>query len=302
MKFIHKFFDYGRMIKFSHSLFALPFAGIAVILAFLESDFMIVDMARLSGLIIVCLVSARSAAMGFNRYIDAEIDKKNPRTSKREIPAGVLSPISVLVFIGVSCFVFLFASYLINFLCFILAFPALAILFLYSLAKRFTLLCHFILGFSLSMAPLGAWIAIAEDISLVPILFSIGLLFHITGFDILYAIQDADFDSKEALHSIPAKLGLQNSFHLARILHILSVFSFIIAGRVADLGFIYYVSIIIIAILLIWEHKIANDQAKEILPPAFYNINSLISVVIFFGILFDRWGEFLGKLQILVKI
>ncbi|NCN08457.1 MAG: UbiA family prenyltransferase [Leptospira sp.] len=302
MKFIHKFFDYGRMIKFSHSLFALPFAGIAVILAFLESDFMIVDMARLSGLIIVCLVSARSAAMGFNRYIDAEIDKKNPRTSKREIPAGVLSPISVLVFIGVSCFVFLFASYLINFLCFILAFPALAILFLYSLAKRFTLLCHFILGFSLSMAPLGAWIAIAEDISLVPILFSIGLLFHITGFDILYAIQDADFDSKEALHSIPAKLGLQNSFHLARILHILSVFSFIIAGRVADLGFIYYVSIIIIAILLIWEHKIANDQATEILPPAFYNINSLISVVIFFGILFDRWGEFLGKLQILVKI
>jgi 4-hydroxybenzoate polyprenyltransferase len=302
MKFIQKFFDYGRMIKFSHSLFALPFAGIAVILAFLESDFMIVDMARLSGLIIVCLVSARSAAMGFNRYIDAEIDKKNPRTSKREIPAGVLSPISVLVFIGVSCFVFLFASYLINFLCFILAFPALAILFLYSLAKRFTLLCHFILGFSLSMAPLGAWIAIAEDISLVPILFSIGLLFHITGFDILYAIQDADFDSKEALHSIPAKLGLQNSFHLARILHILSVFSFIIAGRVADLGFIYYVSIIIIAILLIWEHKIANDQATEILPPVFYNINSLISVVIFFGILFDRWGEFLGKLQILVKI
>ncbi|MCZ8238519.1 MAG: putative 4-hydroxybenzoate polyprenyltransferase [Leptospiraceae bacterium] len=302
MKFIQKFFDYGRMIKFSHSLFALPFAGIALILAFLESDFMLQDIVRLSGLIIICLISARSAAMGFNRYIDAEIDKKNPRTNKREIPAGVLSPVSVLVFIGVSCFVFLFASYLINFLCFVLAFPALAILFFYSLAKRFTLLCHFILGFSLSMAPLGAWIAIAEDISLVPILFSLGLLFHITGFDILYAIQDADFDSKEALHSIPAKLGIQNSFHVSRILHILAIFSFLIAGKVADLGLIYYISIFIIGLLLIWEHRIAKDMAREILPPSFYTINSFISVVIFFGILFDRWGEFIGKLQILVKI
>lgn len=302
MKLIQKFLNYGRMIKFSHSLFALPFAGISAILAFLESDFMLLDILRLSGLIIVCMVSARSAAMGFNRYLDSEIDRRNPRTSNREIPQGILSPISVLFFIAFSSAIFVFASYWINFLCFVLAFPTLGFLFLYSLTKRFTLFCHFYLGVALSLAPLGAWIAIREDISLVPILFSFGLLMHITGFDILYAIQDADFDSKEKLHSIPAKLGLTNSFHLARILHILSIFIFTLAGYVADLGVIYFLSVAIMGFLLIWEHKIANEQATEILPASFYFINSVISIVIFFGILFDRWSEFIGKLQILEKL
>jgi 4-hydroxybenzoate polyprenyltransferase len=302
MKLIQKFLNYGRMIKFSHSLFALPFAGISAILAFLESDFMLLDILRLSGLIIVCMVSARSAAMGFNRYLDSEIDRRNPRTSNREIPQGILSPISVLLFIGLSSAIFVFASYWINFLCFVLSFPTLGFLFLYSLTKRFTLFCHFYLGVALSLAPLGAWIAIREDISLVPILFSFGLLMHITGFDILYAIQDADFDSKEKLHSIPAKLGLTNSFHLARILHILSIFIFTFAGYSAALGIIYYISVATMGVLLVWEHKIANEQATEILPASFYFINSFISIVIFFGILFDRWSEFIGKLQILEKL
>lgn len=302
MKILKKFLNYGRMVKFSHSLFALPFAGLAAVLAFLESDLYLSDMLRLTVLIIICMVSARSAAMGFNRYIDAEIDRKNPRTANREIPAGLLSQGSVLFFIGLSSFVFLFASFFINQLCFVLAFPTLIILFLYSLAKRFTLLCHFILGFAISLAPIGAWVAIREEFALIPILFSLGLLTHIAGFDILYAIQDADFDSRDKLHSIPSKLGVKTSFILAIILHLFAIGFFYAAGWVAELGWIYQASLVLVGILLIAEHKIAKDQARDILPPSFYWINSIISLVLFIGILLDRWTEFIGKLQSLANI
>lgn len=302
MKIFRKFLNYSRMVKLSHSLFALPFAGLSAILAFLESDLFPGDILRLSVLIVVCMVSARSAAMGFNRYIDAEIDKKNPRTANREIPQGILTQGSVLFFIVLSSVIFLIASYAINQLCFLLAFPALLVLFLYSLAKRFTLFCHFILGFAISLAPLGAWIAIREEFSLIPILFSLGLLTHITGFDILYAIQDADFDSHAKLHSIPARLGIPHSFQLAGILHLMAISFFLWAGWEAELGWIYYLALAFSAILLVQEHRIAWAQATEVLPPSFYWINSVISVVLFFGILLDRWGEFWGKLQALANL
>ncbi|MCC5814653.1 MAG: UbiA family prenyltransferase [Leptospira sp.] len=302
MKLFNKFMDYGRMVKFSHSLFALPFAGLAAVLAFLESDLFVSDMFRLTLLIIICMVSGRSAAMGFNRYVDAEMDEKNPRTASRELPRGLISRGSVLFFIALSSFVFLFTSYLINQLAFLLSFPVLFILFFYSLAKRFTLLCHFILGFAISLAPLGAWIAIREEFAMIPFLFSIGLLTHISGFDILYAIQDADFDSKEKLHSIPAKLGLDFSFRIAFVLHIIAVIVFGFAGWFAELGLVYYISLGIIALLLIQEHRIAWQSATEVLPPSFYWINSVISLVLFVGILIDRWGEVVGKLQTLATI
>ncbi|WCL50586.1 putative 4-hydroxybenzoate polyprenyltransferase [Leptospira sp. GIMC2001] len=290
------------MVKFSHSLFALPFAGLAAILAFLESDLMLRDIIRLSVLIIVAMISARSAAMGFNRYIDSEMDEKNPRTSDREIPKGKISPASVLFFIGLSSFVFLFSSYLINMLCFVLAFPVLFILFFYSLAKRFTLLCHFILGIAISLAPLGAWIAIREEFDWIPMLFSLGLFLHIAGFDILYAIQDMDFDKSANLHSIPARLGETNSYRLAIASHIISLAFFVFAGYVAMLGWIYYLSLAVVVLLLIEEHKISHDYAKRLLPPRFYQINSFISLIIFLGILIDRWSEVLNKLELLVRL
>lgn len=302
MVLFKKFMDYGRMVKFSHSLFALPFAGLAAIMAFLESDLFISDMVRLSVLIVICMISARSAAMGFNRYVDAEIDEKNPRTANRELPQGLIGRGAVLFFIAMSSFVFLFTSYLINQLAFVLSFPVLAILFFYSLAKRFTLLCHFILGFAISLAPLGAWIAIREEFALLPFLFSLGLLTHISGFDILYAIQDAEFDSKEKLHSIPSKLGADLSFRLAILLHIAAVLLFACAGYIAELGLVYYVSLGVACFLLIQEHRIAWQSATEVLPPSFYWINSIISLILFLGILLDRWGEVMGKLQTLATI
>ncbi len=302
MKIFQHFLNYSRMVKLSHSLFALPFAGLSAVLAFLESNLLLDDIVRLGFLIVVCMVTARSAAMGFNRYVDSEIDRENPRTSSREIPSGILSRSRVLIFVAVSSFLFLFACYLINTLCFLLAFPVLLVLFFYSLAKRFTLLCHFILGFAISLAPLGAWIAILEELSLLPFLFSLGLFFHISGFDILYAIQDADFDTKSRLHSIPAKLGPKASFWIAAFNHLVSLGFFVWAGWEAELGVVYYLTLLLVAFLLLQEHRIARESACEILPPSFYWINSLVSVLLFLGILIDRWREVLGKFQIIANI
>jgi 4-hydroxybenzoate polyprenyltransferase len=285
------------MIKFTHTLFALPFAGISFLLAYLESSLENGDLLRIGFLCILCMVSARSAAMGFNRYVDAEIDERNPRTEKREIPSGKISKISALLFIGLSSFLFIFASFFVNKLAFLLSFPALFILFLYSLTKRFTLFCHIILGIALGLAPLGAWIAISESISIVPVLFSLGLLFHIAAFDILYAIQDMDFDQKERLHSIPAKLGETNARRIAIFLHSLSIIVFVFAGRSAELGFPYYLILGIIAILIIYEHRISWTHESGELPIEFYQINSYISLVLFLAILLDKWSDIVLKVS-----
>jgi 4-hydroxybenzoate polyprenyltransferase len=287
------------MVKFSHSLFALPFAGVSAILAFLEMDSNLGEILRLSLWISVCLVSARSAAMGFNRYIDSEIDRKNPRTANREIPSGKISATSVLVFVGLSSFIFLFSSYMINPLCFILAFPALFLLFFYSMAKRFTLLCHFILGISIALAPLGAWIAITESLDWIPIYLSLGLFTHIAGFDILYAIQDADFDRKEKLYSIPASLGPGRATFVAGLIHASAILFFFLAGMEASFGCDYYLFLILIVGLVGLEYGIALRYRGRTLPPRFYWINSSIGFFLFFGILFDRWNEITSRISLL---
>ncbi|TGN19939.1 UbiA-like polyprenyltransferase [Leptospira idonii] len=297
MKFFKNLILYGQMVKFSHTLFALPFAGISFILAYLESSLETADLIRIGFLIVICMVSARSAAMGFNRYVDSEIDEKNPRTENREIPSGKISKLSALLFIGLSSFIFIFASFFVNKLAFLLSFPALFVLFLYSLTKRFTLFCHIVLGFAISLAPLGAWIAILERIDLVPVLFSAGLLFHISAFDILYAIQDADFDQKQNLHSIPAKLGESKSRIIAVLFHIFSISIFCLAGVVSELGFPYFLILLVITGLLVYEHRISWDHKSKELPLRFYQINSWISVVLFLAILADKWSDFLLKVS-----
>ncbi|MCU0823960.1 MAG: putative 4-hydroxybenzoate polyprenyltransferase [Leptospira sp.] len=297
MKFLKNIILYAKMIKFSHSLFALPFAGISFVLAYLESSLEWGDLLRIFLLIIVCMVSARSAAMGFNRYVDAEIDEKNPRTKEREIPSGKISKLSALLFIGLSSFIFIFASFFVNKLAFLLSFPALFTLFLYSLTKRFTFFCHLVLGFAISLAPLGAWIAVTENISLVPILFSLGLLFHISAFDVLYAIQDMNFDQGEKLQSIPAVLGENHSRTIAVFLHLLSLFFFVWAGINAGLEWMYFLILFAIGVLILYEHKISYDAKTKDLPLQFYQINSWISVILFLAILFDKWNEFLIKLS-----
>jgi 4-hydroxybenzoate polyprenyltransferase len=297
MKIFRNLILYGKMIKFSHTLFALPFAGISFLLAYLESPLEFNDLIRIGLLCILCMFSARSAAMGFNRYVDAEIDEKNPRTEKREIPAGKISKISALMFIGLSSFLFIFASYFVNKIAFLLSFPALFVLFVYSLTKRFTLFCHIVLGFALSLAPLGAWIAITESISLVPVFFSLGLLFHIAAFDVLYAIQDMNFDQRENLHSIPAKLGERNARIIAVTLHIIALTVFVVAGRYAGLGMAYFIILSFIGFLVIYEHQLSWKHESGELPVEFYQVNSYISVALFLAILVDKWSDLVLKLS-----
>lgn len=297
MRLLNTVLAYGRMIKFSHTLFALPFAGLSFLLAYLQSSLDTKDLIRLGVLCSVCMFSARSAAMGFNRYVDSEIDVLNPRTENREIPSGKVSKLASLLFVLVSSFIFIFSSYLVNSLAFLLSFPALFLLFLYSLTKRFTLFCHLVLGLAIGLAPLGAWIAVTENLTLVPILFSVGLLFHIAAFDILYALQDKEFDSKQGLHSIPVFLGEKKSRIVSFVFHLAALVSFVFAGWQAMLGSFYFTTLVVIAWLLYYEHKLSLAHSNRELPGRFYQINSWISVVLFMGIFLDKWNEILIKVS-----
>jgi 4-hydroxybenzoate polyprenyltransferase len=281
---------YLKMIQFSHTLFALPFAGIAFILAYLESTQPTPEVIRILILVLVCMVSARSAAMGFNRYVDAEIDAKNERTKNREIPRGAISKGSAIFFILASSLLFLVASFLVNRLAFLLSFPALFVLFGYSLAKRFTLFCHLILGFAISLAPIGTWIALKEEFATIPLLLSAGLLFHISGFDVLYALQDEEFDRTNGLHSIPSKLGVTNSRRIAIAMHFIAFVCLWLAGSIAYLGFLYYISLAIVLVLWLVLHQISkNTPSSQALPIQFFQVNSWVSVILFIGIFLDRF-------------
>ncbi|EMO64445.1 putative 4-hydroxybenzoate polyprenyltransferase [Leptospira borgpetersenii serovar Pomona str. 200901868] len=234
--------QYGSLIKFSHTLFALPFAGIAFILAFLKTHGKsVLDWTILSILILFSMVFARSAAMGFNRIVDTDIDAQNERTKKREIPAGKISKRSAVLFVVLSSLGFFIASWFINPMTWRLSFPTLMILLGYSFSKRFTWLCHFILGFSIGLAPLATWVAIREEIVLEPILWTIGLAFNLAGFDILYALQDQNFDRKEGLYSIPAKFGRKNSLSIAIVSHVFCICFLFAAGIVSNLGPIFLI-------------------------------------------------------------
>jgi 4-hydroxybenzoate polyprenyltransferase len=279
---------FGRMIKFSHTVFALPFALSSVIIASRDHGF---SLWRLCW-IVIAMVGARSAAMGFNRIADSGIDAANPRTSVREIPKGEISVSSAYLFVLASSAVFVMSAAMLGKLCFYLSFPVLAVLLGYSYTKRFTLFCHFYLGLAISLAPSGAWVAMTGSFSWVPLLLSLALMTHIAGFDILYACQDYEFDSKEGLHSIPARLGIKKALDISAYVHIASFVFFILIGVSAGLGIIYYISAIIIGILLVIEHRLVNPDDLSKVNIAFFHINSVISVVLFAGISFDvffRW-------------
>ncbi|MEM7184301.1 MAG: UbiA-like polyprenyltransferase [Spirochaetota bacterium] len=287
--------NYNKMIKLSHTLFALPFAGLATVLALVESKEEPNVLWQKVFWIGICMVSARSAAMGFNRYIDRDIDARNPRTALREIPAGKVSETNAIVFIVLSCLIFLAASWMIHFLCFVLAFPALFLVLFYSYSKRFTFLCHFILGASIGIAPLGAWIAILGSFSLIPILWSLGLLFHIAGFDILYSTQDSDFDRSQGLHSVPARFGIPFALLLAKVLHAISFAFLLYAGYTAHLGAYYYIFLAITGILFIAEHALVSPKDLSKVPIAFFHINASISGVLFLGILIEKLPQLIEK-------
>ncbi|MCE2450615.1 MAG: putative 4-hydroxybenzoate polyprenyltransferase [Candidatus Latescibacteria bacterium] len=268
---------YGRMIKFSHSVFALP------LLAAMHAG---ITPAQI-GWIALAMVGARSAAMGFNRLVDRHLDAANPRTQNRELPRGVVSPQAVGVFVILSALALVLAAYQLNPLCFYLSPLVLAVLLFYSLTKRFTWASHLVLGLSLGGAPLGAWIAVTGGFDLIPLLLCLGVLVWVAGFDIIYACQDHAFDVRAGLHSIPVRFGIARALYIARALHLLFVALLIIVGRMAGLSFLYWLGVVVVAGLLVYEHRLVRADDLSRMSTAFMTVNSTVSLIYFAAILAD---------------
>jgi len=261
------------MIRFSHSVFALPFAMTSAVLAAREGG---VE-ARQIAWIVVAMVAARSAAMGVNRLVDQAIDSRNPRTAGRELPRGVLSRGEAWVFVAISTAAFLLAAALLNPLCLALAPLALLIVFGYSYTKRFTAASQLVLGLSLAVAPVGAWLAIRGRFEAVPLLLGGAVVLWVAGFDTIYACQDADFDRREGLHSIPARLGVPRALVLARALHVGAIVLLIGFFRIAPLHPLYLAGVAIVAGLLAWEHTLVRPDDLSRVMEAF-NLNGWVSL------------------------
>ena len=263
---------YGRMIKFSHSIFAMPFALASFFLATRGAEL------RLDTLfwVIVAMVGARSAAMGFNRLVDVDIDARNPRTASREIPAGKLSKAQVRVFVAVSSVALIVAASQLNPLCLMLSPVAIAVIFGYSYTKRFTMLSHFALGLSLAIAPVGAWLAVRGAFAWTPLAIGVAVMFWVAGFDILYSCQDVDFDQRESLHSIPAKLGIPWALGLARAAHVAAILYLLLVPTVQPLHWIYFAGMGLIAVLFVYEHSLVRADDLSKIDAAFFTVNGWI--------------------------
>ena len=264
---------YGRMIRFSHSAFALPFALTSAVLAAREGGVTV----RPLFWIVVAMVSARSAAMGFNRLADHAIDARNPRTAGRELPRGVLSRREAWVFVAISTAVFVLAAARLNPLCLALSPVALLIVFGYSYTKRFTAASQLVLGLSLAVAPVGAWLAIRGRFEAVPLVLGAAVVLWVAGFDTIYACQDADFDRREGLHSIPARLGVPRALVLARALHVGAILLLIGLFRLAPLHPLYLAGVAVVAGLLAWEHTLVRPDDLSRVMQAF-NLNGWVSL------------------------
>lgn len=268
--------NYLSLIKFSHTIFAMPFAIVGFFLAIKSGGTF--SWQKLI-LVVLCMVFARSAAMAFNRYIDRTFDAQNPRTKIREIPAGIISEKSAFFFVLLNCGLFIICTFFINSICFYLSPIALAVILGYSYTKRFTAFCHLVLGLGLSLAPIGAFLAVKGQFELMPILLSFTVLFWVSGFDIIYALQDEEFDRSLKLNSIPVKLGKKGALNFARVLHIFS-FSFLLAfafyGR---FDWPFWIGFIVYSGMLVYQHKLVkpNDLSKVNL--AFMTTNGIASVV-----------------------
>jgi len=267
------------MIKFEHSVFALPFALTGGLLAFRESG------SELSGLwhkllwIVVAMVGARSAAMTFNRLVDARLDARNPRTSMRHLPAGLLSPGFAWAFVGAAAAVFLLAAFELNPLCFRLAPAALAVLLFYSFTKRFTTFSHLVLGFCLGMAPAAAWIAVRGSLDPRILLLTAAVTFWTAGFDVIYSCQDYDFDCQEGLWSVPRVVGIAGALRVARLLHVLMVVCLLLLVYVFRLNALALAGIAAVAALLIYEHRLVKPTDLSRVNAAFFVMNGYVSML-----------------------
>ncbi|MEK6776402.1 MAG: UbiA-like polyprenyltransferase [bacterium] len=271
-----------NMIKFPHTVFALPFALMGAVLAGKR----IPDPDQLLW-ILLAMVSARTAAMTLNRIVDRDLDAVNPRTAQREIPKGIVTTGQAAAMLAVSVILFEWAAFSLNRLCLILSPVALFIILGYSFTKRFTRYSHLVLGLSLSMAPLGAWIAVRGSVDLRIIILSLAVLFWVAGFDILYAIQDMDFDRQAGLYSIPRFFGVRTSLLIARIFHSLTFMILLLISFLLGLGVYYLIGVLTVGGLLFYEHSLVSEHDLSRLNMAFFNMNGYISVTIFAFTLLD---------------
>lgn len=268
-----------EMIKFSHTVFAFPFALMGVVLASLASG-------QAPGFgqvfwICIAMVGARTAAMGLNRLIDARIDAANPRTAERHIPSGQVKYVEAVAFILVALLVFFLAVWMLNPLCFKLAPVAVGLFVLYAYAKRFTHYAHLVLGLCLAAAPIGAWIALRGDLGWPVIALGLAVLFWVAGFDIFYALQDYEFDVAHGLHSVPSRLGKEKAFVLARSCHGLMLVFLLLVVPGSGLGWLYLIGVLVVAALLVYEHLLVKPNDLSHLNAAFFNMNGYISMTIF---------------------
>lgn len=268
---------YFSLVLFAHSIFALPFAMIGFFLGVTTTEKPFNWL--LLVLVLLCMVFARNAAMAFNRYLDRDIDAKNPRTLMRDIPSGKVSANEALIFVIANCVLFVLTTYFINPLCFYLSPVALFVVLFYSYTKRFTALCHLVLGLGLALAPIGAYIAVTGAFHIVPVLYSLAVLFWVSGFDIIYALQDEDFDRTEKLHSIPAALGIKNALRLSVVLHIGSAACVILPIFFIAFSYFYYAGVIFFCVMLTYQHLLVKPTDISKVNRAFATTNGYASVV-----------------------
>ncbi len=267
---------YLSLVKFSHTIFALPFACIGFMLA-IQQGYAFSTKSFL--LVLACMATARNSAMAFNRYIDRKFDALNPRTAIREIPAGIINANNALYFIIINCVLFVTATYFINTICFYLSPVALFVILFYSYTKRFTPLCHLVLGVGLALAPIGAYLAVTGHFALLPLLFSFTVFCWVSGFDIIYALQDETFDRAHQLNSIPVLLGTKGALRFSEVLHFFSICFVVIAGYFGHLNFLYWIGVAFFIGLIIYQHSIVKPNDLSRVNLAFGTTNGIASVV-----------------------
>lgn len=288
MELLKRVKDYGQLVRFSHTVFALPFAMASVALAWPRHP------VTLRGLIwiIIAMVCARTAAMAFNRLADRKFDALNPRTKGWELPQGKVKTSEAIILMIAASALFVFASYKLNPVCFVLSPLALAIVFIYSLTKRFTWASHLFLGLALSIAPVGAWLAVVDgpvelgELS-IPLYLGLAVIFWLAGFDIIYSLQDREFDRTHGLYSIPVRFGITGALRLSTIFHIGTIGFLAMVGLAARMGWLYWTGFLAVTAVLIWEHRIVKPDDLSRINRAFFDFNAYVSIGYFLATLAD---------------
>lgn len=284
---------YLSLVKFSHTIFAMPFAMIGFFLGLQSAELTDTNTLILKFLLVLgCMVFARSAAMAFNRYLDRKFDALNPRTAVREIPSGLITPSNALMFTIINCVLFIVCTGFINTICLFLSPVALFVILFYSYTKRFTALCHLVLGLGLSLAPIGAYLAITGKFDWLPILFSIAVICWVSGFDIIYALQDEGFDRSQKLYSIPVALGTKQALLFSSFLHLIAFLAVVGAYFYGGFGMLFLIGLLVFGGMLVYQHSIVKHNDLSRVNIAFMTANGIASVVFAVFVITDMYIKF----------